>query len=92
MRCLGRDQRAGKLAFREHRFGRDQDQHLVEVGGERLGADLVLAIEQVAPLLHLLDRPLVALARWGGLPQHAVAHHGLALLAAWVANAALAVG
>ena len=32
-------------------LGRDQDQHLVEVGREGLGADLVLPVEQVAPRL-----------------------------------------
>ena len=67
---------------------RDQDQHLVEVGGERLGADLVLPVEQVAPRRDLLDRAFVL----AGLPAHPVADHRLALLAARVADEPLAVG
>ncbi|RYY84904.1 MAG: ribosome small subunit-dependent GTPase A, partial [Comamonadaceae bacterium] len=39
---LGGDQRARQLHLGELGFGGDQHQHLVEVGRERLGADLVL--------------------------------------------------
>jgi len=59
-----------------------------EVGGKRLGADLVLPVKQVAPGLHLLDGAFV----FAGLPQHLVAHHRLALLAARVADQSPAIG
>ena len=82
-----RDQRPGELALGELGFGRQQDQHQVEVGGEGLGADFVLAVQQVAPFLQLLDRALVG----AGLPPDEVADHGLALLAARMADQARAV-
>ena len=61
---------------------------LVEVGGERLGAPLVLAEQQVAARLDVLDHAFVA----GRLPAHAVADDAVALLAARVAQDALALG
>ncbi|MDT4867774.1 hypothetical protein FQZ97_1027040 [compost metagenome] len=84
---FGRDQRARELAFGELGVGRDQHQDLVEVGGEGLGAHLVLPVKQVAPGVHAFDAAFVA----RGLPLHMVAHDHLALLSARVADAALSV-
>jgi hypothetical protein len=60
--------------------------NLVQIGGEGLGANLVLAVKQVAPLVDFFNRSLVL----AGQPLHAVAHHGLRFFAARVANDALA--
>ncbi len=83
---FGGDQRTRELAFREHRLGSNQDQHLVQIGSERLGANLVLAIEKIAPLLDLLYRAFVMRTA----PQDLVADDRCALLAAWVADQPLA--
>ena len=66
-RRLGGDQRARELRLAEHRLGRDDDEQLVDVGGERLGLPFVLAVEQVAraagPARSRLRRPTPASAR-----------------------------
>ena len=84
---LGRDQGPGELALGELGVCRQEHQHLVEVGGKGLGAQFVLAVEEVAAGLDALDAALVA----GGLPLNAVAHDHRVLLAARVAEQAAAV-
>src|SRR5205085_1879026 len=54
----------------------------------RLRADLVLAVEQVAPLLHAGDHAFVT----GALPAHEVADDGLIPLALRVTQDARAIG
>jgi hypothetical protein len=63
MRSASAAMRARELVLGELGIGGDQHQHLVEVGGERLGADLVLPVEQVAARLDLLDRAFVVVSR-----------------------------
>ena len=76
---VGGDQRARQLRFAEHRLGGDDDQQLVEVGGERLGLPLVLAVEQVAARQRSSS---ITPSSPDWLPADAVADDGLALLAA----------
>src|SRR5262249_4321257 len=85
---FGGDQRPRQLRLAERGLARHQHEDLVEVGGEGLGAPLVLAEQEVAPRLDVLDHALVA----GSLPAHAVADHRLALLAARVADEPPALG
>jgi hypothetical protein len=85
--ALGGDQRARELRFAEHGRAGHHHEDLVEVGGERLGAPFVLAKQQVAPRLHVLDDAFVA----GHHPAHAIAHHRIALLAARMADEALSL-
>src|SRR5450830_193288 len=89
---LGCDQGARELVCRKLRLGGHQDQHLVEVGGKGFGADLVLPVEEILAGQHLLDGAFLALTRRGRQPAHTVTHHGLALLAAGVADAPHAIG
>jgi len=84
---LASDEGAGELVFGKSRLGGQQDEGLVNIGGEGLGAHLVLPVQQVAARFDALDAAFVL----RGLPQHAVARHGLAFLAARVADDALAV-
>ena len=84
---LGGDQCARELVLRKLGLRRDQDQHLIEVGGKRLGPDFILAVEQVASWFKFLDGPLVL----RGLPSHPVADHSLAFLPAGMADDAPAV-
>ena len=86
------DQGARQLAFREHGLCRNHDQYLIEVGSKRLGANFILAVEQVAAFQHFFNRAFLALPGGRGLPQHTVTDDRLAFLAARVANAALAIG
>jgi hypothetical protein len=86
-RGFGCDQGARELHVGEHRLGRQQHQHLVQVGCEGFGAEFVLAVEQVAAFFHTFDHALVATER----PAHAIAHHHRILLAPRVAEGALAV-
>src|SRR6478735_6823414 len=72
------DQRARQLRFAEHRLGGDDDEQLVDVGGERLGLPLVLAVEQIGSRQDGVDDAFVARS----LPAHPVADDGVALLAA----------
>ncbi len=83
----GGDQRARELRLAEHRLGGDDDEQLVDVGGERLGLPLVAPIEERRARQDLLDHALVA----GALPAHAVADDRFAALAARVAEHARAV-
>ncbi len=85
---LCRNQRPRQLVVGERRLGRNQDQHLVQVGRKRFGADLVLPVEQVAAGFDLFDRAFVL----GGLPQHPVTHHTRALLATRMADHTAAFG
>ena len=87
LRRLRGDQGPRQLRFAEHRLGGDDDEQLVDVGGEGLGLPRVLAIEKVVPRQHLLDHAFVA----AGLPADPVADDGFALLAAGVAESAAAV-
>jgi hypothetical protein len=72
----------------EFRLRRDQNEDLVKVGGKGLGADFILPEKEVAPWLHLFDPALVVRAA----PQHPVANHGIVLLAARMADEAVAIG
>jgi hypothetical protein len=83
------DQRACELRLAEHRLAGDDHQQLVDVGGKRLGAPLVLAGKDVDSRFELLDDPL---GFAGGQPPHPVADHAFALLAAWSNLVSLAVG
>ena len=83
----GGDQRARELRLAEHRLGRDDDEQLVDVGGERLRLPLVLAVEQVGARQDRVDHAFVARR----LPADAIADDGVALLAARVAEDARAV-
>ena len=55
---FGRDQRACQLHRRKLGLRCNQDQHLVDVGGKRFGADFVLPVQQVAALVDALDHAL----------------------------------
>ena len=79
---LGRDKRARHLRLAEHRLGRDDEQQLVDVGGERLRLPGVLPIQQVAACQRRFDHPFIA----GALPANEIADHAFALLAARVAQ------
>mmetsp|Transcript_27733 Transcript_27733/g.50060 ORF Transcript_27733/g.50060 Transcript_27733/m.50060 type:complete len:297 (-) Transcript_27733:951-1841(-) len=86
---LGRDQRTAELALAEHRLDRDQHEELIQVGRKAFGLPLVLAEQQVAARLDRLDDALIG----AGLGKaHLIADDGVALLAAWVADKAPAVG
>ena len=85
---LCRNQRPRQLVVGERRLGRNQDQHLVQVGRKRFGTDLVLPVEQVAAGFDLFDRAFV----FRGLPQHPVTHHTRALLATRMADHTAAFG
>ena len=91
MSRFGGNQGAGELHFTEHRFGRYQNQELVEIGGKSFGANVILTVEDIAALEYFLDRAFIALTRWGRQPQHIIAHNCLAFFATRVADAALAV-
>ena len=85
---LGRgDQGARQLRLAEHRLGGDDDQQLVDVGGERLGLEVVLAVEQVGARQDFVDHAFVARR----LPADPVADDRVAALAAGMAEDAGAV-
>ena len=90
-RRFGGDQGPGELHLAEHGLDRDPHQQLVEVGREGFAAPLVLPVEQVAAFFHRQDHAFVA-AFLGGLPAHAVAHHGFGFLATRVAQQARPLG
>ena len=65
---------------------------MVNIGRKGFGANLVLAVEQIAPRLYFFDTALLPLAWGGGQPQHAVTDQGLIFFAPGVADAAVAIG
>jgi len=82
---FGRNQGAAELAFAEAGIRGHHDQQAIQVGSERLGAHLVLPVQQVAPRLDALDHALGGLFV-GGLPAHLVADDAVAFLAAGLAQ------
>ena len=70
---LGSYQGTRELRFRKLWLGSQQDEHLIEIGGKRLGANFITSVKKILSFQHTFNRAFVG----SRLPPNAIAHHRL---------------